>query len=152
MYCDQRSQYIRLKSKKNSFRGNYSRVYVIFFVKQIGLWLARVLKPTIRMNSDFPNSVVFHVSRNVPIKSISMHSGTEWAVGRHGLVRQCRPQSCKCFISRRSHYEHMAEVAWQLLICQPPPSHTGLFYKHLSRLNENMRVSPPVDLYLIFEK
>ena len=56
------------------------------------------------MNSDFPNSVVFHVSRNVPIKSISMHSGTEWAVGRHGLVRQCRPQSCKCFISRRSHY------------------------------------------------
>ena len=27
MYCDQRSQYIRLNSKKNSFRGNYSRKY-----------------------------------------------------------------------------------------------------------------------------
>ena len=25
MYCDQRSQYIRPKSKKNSFRGNYVR-------------------------------------------------------------------------------------------------------------------------------
>ena len=29
MYCDQRSQYIRLNSKKNSFRGNYSRKYGI---------------------------------------------------------------------------------------------------------------------------
>ena len=27
MYCDQRSQYIRPKSKKNSFRGNYMRKY-----------------------------------------------------------------------------------------------------------------------------
>ena len=27
MYCHQRSQYIRLNSKKNSFRGNYSRKY-----------------------------------------------------------------------------------------------------------------------------
>ena len=27
MYCGQRSQYIRLKSKKNSFRGNHSRKY-----------------------------------------------------------------------------------------------------------------------------
>ena len=27
MYYDQRSQYIRLNSKKNSFRGNYSRKY-----------------------------------------------------------------------------------------------------------------------------
>ena len=27
MYCDERSQYIRLNSKKNSFRGNYSRKY-----------------------------------------------------------------------------------------------------------------------------
>ena len=27
MYSDQRSQYIRQKSKKNSFRGNYSRKY-----------------------------------------------------------------------------------------------------------------------------
>ena len=24
------------------------------------------------------------------------------------------PQSCKCFISRRSHYQHMAEVAWAI--------------------------------------
>ena len=31
MYCDQRSQYIRPKSKKNSFRGNYSRKYGIWF-------------------------------------------------------------------------------------------------------------------------
>ena len=30
MYCDQRSQYIRPSSKKNSFRGNYSRKYGIF--------------------------------------------------------------------------------------------------------------------------
>ena len=57
-----------------------------------------------------------------------------------GWSRQCRPQSCKCFISRRSHYEHMAEVAWQLLICQPPPSHTRLFCKYLSHLKLNMRV------------
>ena len=27
MYCEQRSQYIRIESKKNSFRGNYSRKY-----------------------------------------------------------------------------------------------------------------------------
>ena len=27
MYCDQRSQYIRQKSKKRSFRGNYMRKY-----------------------------------------------------------------------------------------------------------------------------
>ena len=27
MYCDQRSQYIGLNSKKNSFRGNYMRKY-----------------------------------------------------------------------------------------------------------------------------
>ena len=27
MYCEQRSHYIRLNSKKNSFRGNYSRIY-----------------------------------------------------------------------------------------------------------------------------
>ena len=27
MYCGQRSQYIRLNSKKNSFRGNYSQKY-----------------------------------------------------------------------------------------------------------------------------
>ena len=27
MYCEQRSQYTRLNSKKNSFRGNYSRKY-----------------------------------------------------------------------------------------------------------------------------
>ena len=37
MYCDQRSQYIRLNSKKNSFRGNYSRKYgsiiLIYFLK-----------------------------------------------------------------------------------------------------------------------
>ena len=31
MYCYQRSQYIRLNSKKNSFRGNYSRKYGKFF-------------------------------------------------------------------------------------------------------------------------
>ena len=30
MYCDQRSQYIRFISKKNSFRGNYSRKYGIW--------------------------------------------------------------------------------------------------------------------------
>ena len=30
MYCDQRSQYIRINSKKNSFRGNYSRKYGIY--------------------------------------------------------------------------------------------------------------------------
>ena len=30
MYCDQRSQYIRPKSKKNNFRGNYLRKYSIF--------------------------------------------------------------------------------------------------------------------------
>ena len=29
MYCNQRSQYIRPKSKKNSFRGNYSRKHGI---------------------------------------------------------------------------------------------------------------------------
>ena len=29
MYCYQRSQYIRLNSKKNSFRGNYMRKYGI---------------------------------------------------------------------------------------------------------------------------
>ena len=29
MYCDQRSQYVRLNSKKNSFHGNYSRKYGI---------------------------------------------------------------------------------------------------------------------------
>ena len=29
MYCDQRSQYIRINSKMNSFRGNYSRKYGI---------------------------------------------------------------------------------------------------------------------------
>ena len=28
MYCHQRSQYIRPKSKKNSFRGNYTRKYI----------------------------------------------------------------------------------------------------------------------------
>ena len=33
MYCDQRSQYIRLNSKKNSFRGNYTRKYGICIVK-----------------------------------------------------------------------------------------------------------------------
>ena len=32
MYCDQRWQYIRLNSKKNSFRGNYSRKYGIYFI------------------------------------------------------------------------------------------------------------------------
>ena len=30
MYCDQRSQYIRTNSKKNSFRGNYSRKYGMY--------------------------------------------------------------------------------------------------------------------------
>ena len=30
MYCNQRSQYIRLNSKNNSFRGNYSRKYGIW--------------------------------------------------------------------------------------------------------------------------
>ena len=35
MYCDQRSQYIRQKSKKNSFCGNYMRKYSIpYFRKQ----------------------------------------------------------------------------------------------------------------------
>ena len=32
MYCFQRSQYIRLNSKKNSFRGNYSRKYGICLI------------------------------------------------------------------------------------------------------------------------
>ena len=32
MYCYQRSQYIRLHSKKNSFRGNYMRKYGMYFL------------------------------------------------------------------------------------------------------------------------
>ena len=36
MYCDQRSQYIRPISKKNGFRGNYSRKYgICFWLKNI---------------------------------------------------------------------------------------------------------------------
>ena len=37
MYCDQRPQYIRPKSKKNSFRGNYMRKYGIKIGKIKGL-------------------------------------------------------------------------------------------------------------------
>ena len=33
MYCDERSQYIRVNSKKDNFRGNYSRIYGIFLSK-----------------------------------------------------------------------------------------------------------------------
>ena len=33
MHCDQRSQYIRPNSKKNSFRGNYSRKYGILVMR-----------------------------------------------------------------------------------------------------------------------
>ena len=35
MYCHQRSQYIRLNSKKNSFRGNYSRKYGIYKIRTL---------------------------------------------------------------------------------------------------------------------
>ena len=41
MYCNQRSQYIRPNSKKNSFRGNYSRKYGIrhpWQLKKSKLW------------------------------------------------------------------------------------------------------------------
>ena len=36
-YCDQRSQYIRLNSKKNSFHGNYSRKYGTLEIKTFSL-------------------------------------------------------------------------------------------------------------------
>ena len=35
MYCDERSQYIRLNSKKNSFRGNYSQKYGKWFLEMV---------------------------------------------------------------------------------------------------------------------
>ena len=38
MYCEQRSQYIRPNSKKNSFRGNYSRKYGRLTHIQFNVW------------------------------------------------------------------------------------------------------------------
>ena len=41
MYCEQRSQYIRLNSKKNSFHGNYLRIYGISFSNDQSIGLKR---------------------------------------------------------------------------------------------------------------
>ena len=47
MYCEQRSQYIRPNSKKNSFRGNYSRKYGThnFMYIILSIFLYRTWKP-----------------------------------------------------------------------------------------------------------
>ena len=63
MYCDQRSQYIRSMSKKNSFRGNYMRKYGIQ-TKQIQDTIVWPFKPR---HGPCPSSCKFFDNTEAPI-------------------------------------------------------------------------------------
>ena len=69
MYCDQRSKYIRLNLKKNSFRGNYSRKYGMRLVEISMFSLNHVIvRPTKIMNKADKNGHIFGKQSTLEIK------------------------------------------------------------------------------------
>ena len=73
MYCDQRSQYIGLNSKKNSFRGNYMRKYGMLryyfmfmkYLRKFGyVWKKRVPKVSEKKTKHLELSVKNQTPKN----------------------------------------------------------------------------------------
>ena len=69
MYCDQRSQYIRQKSKKNSFRGNYMRKYgTVFILEKCTFFNFFVVCPSQLWKYHFLIAIFFAILNNEKIR------------------------------------------------------------------------------------
>ena len=79
MYCGQRSQYIRLNSKKNSFRGNYSRKYgmLLFWFREASQNLYTVFPRIVSAET-----ILFWIWPDVLWPLITVHKSAENIQGR----------------------------------------------------------------------